>query len=222
MANANFVTGYYGGTGRNKILSQTLATGTETEFQLGNDASASQIAVVSMPVQTAILGSQSGSDLSVNPATLNAAFNRIGYFGDSNPPYNAQVFDSSHPFLLRVCGVITPASNAGNTFQLKAYLGATKAGTNICATGAITGFESSTTPGGFILEAQLIWDSTSGVLAGQYWWNINAPTPSYNTWKALSVASAAAVSNLTFCASAQWGNAAGGVVAVSEFTISQL
>lgn len=223
MAGSNVIAAYYGGTGRNQILSQTLASTTETEFKVGNDAaSTSIIAVLAIPGQSQILGSQTPIDQTANPAVLNAGFNQSGYFGDSNPPFNSGVFDSGKPFLLRIAGVATPASNAGNSLDIKVYLGATKSATKIADTGAVP--EASTTASkAFIVEAELIWSSLSGKLDGQFWFKVDGDSSTYVTWAALSgQGSAAAVANLQFCASATWGNAAGGVVAVSEFSISRL
>ena len=224
MSNVNLVTGYYGGTGRNQILSQTLASATETEFKIGNDAGANNvIAVLSMPLQSAIQGSFTPTDQTMNPAVLNGGFNRQGYPFDPNPPFNSGVFDNSKPFLVRVCGTLTPASNAGNTITIKLYLGTSKSGTNLAATSAVA--EATTTSNfGFILEAQLVWDSSSQAVRGQFWYTVGGTTPAYATWATLTNAGSAITSpsGLQFCATATWGNAVGGVVNVSEFSISQL
>lgn len=225
MAGPGVIAAYYGGTGRNAILSQTLASGTETEFSIGNDAgSTSVIAVLNMPSQTLIQGSQTPNDQTCNPAVLGSGFNRIGYYGDSMPPFNSGVFDNSKPFLVRICGVATPASNAANSLAVKLYLGTSKSGTNLATTGAVPQ-ATTTTATGFILEAQLKWDSTSQTVRGQFWFDMKGTSGTqYATWATLSNAgsSVAAVANLQFCASATWGNAVGGVCAVSEFSISQL
>jgi hypothetical protein len=225
MANVNIIAGYFGGTGRNQILSQTLAATTETEFKVGVDSGATTtIAVLSMPTQTQILGSQSPLDQTANPALSNSGFSRLSYFGDSNPPFNSGVFDNSKPFLVRIAGVATPASNAGNTLAVILYLGATKSGTALATTAAVPQ-ASTTTAKGFIMEAQLLWDSTSQAVTGQYWFSLPGTSGTvYSTWKTLAAAGSAVTSpaGLTFCASATWGNVAGGVVAVSEFSISQL
>jgi hypothetical protein len=224
MAGPNVIAAYFGGTGRNQILSQTLASTTETEFKLGNDtAVTTNIAVLSMPTQTAIQGSLTPSDTSMNPAVLNSGFSRSGYTFDQNPPFNSGSFDNAKPFLVRLAGVVTPASNAANTLTIILYLGTSKSGTAICTTGALTGMETSTEAGGFIMETQLIWDSTSGEGHGQFWYLLNGATPNYHVWAVNSAEfAAAAVANLQFCASATWGNAVGGVIAISEFSVSQL
>lgn len=224
MANANVVNVFYGGAGRNKIPAQTLATTTETEFQLGNDTSASQIAVLNMPTQSLLLGSQTAQDQTVNPALLNAGFNRVGFNNDSNPPFNAQVFDSCKPFYIRLAGTyanLTGLSSVSILFKL--YLGASKAGTAICATSAVANTSAVAAPAGFLLEAQLKWDSLSTAVRGQFWYDVSGTTPVYQTWATLtsSAGTAAAVANLQFCASATWGAVNGGTVNVSEFSIHQ-
>lgn len=228
MANSNVVAAFYGATGsnlRNKILPQTLATATETEFQLGNDASVSQIAVLSMPVQTQILGSQTPSDQTLNPATLNSGFNRIGYAGKPTPAYNSQVFDNCKPFLLRVCGTYAPLTGGNSdSITINLYLGTSKAGTLLSTTGAVANTNSTGSAFGFLMEAQLKWDSGSTAVRGQMWFDVasNSTNSTYGTWSALNSGTAAAVSNLQFCASAKWGDSNGGVTAVSEFSITQL
>lgn len=225
MPGTNVVTAFYGGTARNQILPQNLASGTETEFKIGNDAgTASVIAVLSMPLQTAIQGSLSPLDQSTNAALLDAGFTKQGYASVSNPPYNSGVFDNDKPFLVRLAGTIAPVSNAGNTFKTTLYLGTTKGGvalTNVSAAAQ----NASTAPFGFILEAQLHWDSLAQVVLGQYWYDFNGTTRTYNTWATTTnptTAAAAAVANIQFCATATWGNAVGGVTNVSEFSITQL
>lgn len=224
MAGSNVIAAYFGGTGRNQMLSQTLATVTETEFKVGTDANATTIAVLAMPGQTAILGGQSPLDQSSNSAILGSGFNQLGYYGDSNPPFNSGVFDSGKPFLVRIAGLATPASNAGNSLNVILYLGTTKGGTAIASTGAVP-LATTTTATNFLLEAQIKWDSTSTTVRGQFWFDMKGTSGTqYVTWAQLSSVSgtAAAVANLQFCASATWGNAVGGVAAVSEFSISRL
>lgn len=227
MAGPNVIAAYYGGTGRNTILSQTATGGAaEAEFKIGNDAALTTvIAVLSMPTQSLIQGSFTPNDQATNPAILNAGFNRTGYQFDSNPPYNSGMFDTSKPFLVRVAGVATPVSDASGALTIALYLGTTKAGTKIATTSAVT-LASSTTATGFLLEAQLKWDVTSTKVRGQFWWDCPGTTGTdYVTWAKLSsvAGTAAAVANLQFCATATWGGTtAGNVAAVSEFSVSQL
>lgn len=223
--NADTVVGYIGGTGRNQLASQTLAATTETEIQVNTDNGAGAIAVLQIPQQTDIAGS--GNPLYIEDnASLLSMGGRLGmrYQYAGRPGFNSASFDVGRPFLLRLAGLVTPASNAANTLTIKLYSGTSKAGTNIVTTGALTGTESSTAAGSFLLESQLVWDSTSGLLNGQFWYIVNAgATVSYHVWAVNSnPATVAAVASLKFCASITWGNAVGGVVAASEFSISQL
>lgn len=220
--NFNTVAGYIGGTGRNQIASQTLASTTETEFAINNDSGTS-VAVIAPPGQGDIIGSQTPLGVEANPAYLISRGRPAAPRGGTAPWFNSASFDVARPFKVRVAGVITPVSNAANTLTLKIYLGATKAGTAIASTGAMTGTQSSTQAGAFVFEALLVWDSVGQIIGGQQWWSVVAgATPNYNTWKALTAnPTGVTLANLKFCASAQWGNAVGGVIAVSEFSLSQ-
>lgn len=221
--NADTIVSYQGGTGRNQIGSQTLASTTETEFKVNQDAGANNaIAVLTMPQGTEIFGSASPQDPNANAAVLMSGNGRQwGRVPGTNAPYfNSASFDNGRPFIVRVCGLATPASNAGNTLTVKLYLGTSKSGTNIATTGAVPQ-ATTTTAKSFIMEAQCIWDSTSQAVTGQFWFQLAGTSgTTYSTWAALSNAgSSITLANLKFVASAQWGNAAGGVVAVSEFSI---
>jgi len=231
--NVNTIAAFYGsGTGnqaaatRNTIPSQVLAATTETEFQVYTDTSGTtNIAVLQVPQQTDIRGSGNPQSPSGNAALLGSPFASINTnHGPSRPYYASQQFDYGRPFLVRLCGVATPASNAANTLTLKIYSGTSKSGTNIVTTGALTGTESSTQAGAFIVETQLTWDSVGQILNGQFWYSVSAgATPSYHVWAANSAtATVTAVASLKFCATAAWGNAAGGTIAVSEFSINQM
>lgn len=225
MAGSNVIAAYYGGTGRNQILSQTLASGTETEFKLGNDsASTSLIAVLNMPTQTQILGAVNPIDQTANASVLNSGFNQSGYFGDSTPAYNSGVFDGSKPFLVRLAGTYTPLTGTSSvSIDFKLYLGATKAATKIADTGAVANTNAAGASFNFILEAQLSWSAASQAVRGQFWFDAGL-TGGYTTWAALSNpgASITSVSGLQFCASTTWGAVNGGTVAVSEFSLSRL
>lgn len=222
--NFSTFTGFIGGTGRNQVASQTLATATETEFKVNTDNGSGAIAVLSIPTGTGIGGSNNPLGPDVNQALLWQTGRQALPFGSARPSHNAQSFDFDRPFLIRLAGVITPASNAGNTYKTTLYLGSTKSGvalTNVTAAAQ----NASVAPFGFILEAQLHWDSSAQVVLGQYWYDFNGTTRQYSTWITTTnptTATAATVTSLNFCATSTWGNAVGGVSAVSEFSISQL
>lgn len=219
--NSNTVIAYRGGTGRNDIPVQTLATATETEFQLSTDTtSTTVIAVLTLPRQTNIFGSAKPIDPNRNRSQSGPLLGQFGAPGES-PWYTDETFDSAHPFLISLSGTIVPANNAANTLTLNIYNGTSKSGTAIATTGALTGTESTVTPFQFILQGQYIWDSASGLINGQQWWTVSGTSlVGYNTWK-VTPAAASVVLPLQFCASAKWGNAAGGVITVSEFRIDR-
>lgn len=222
--NFNTVSSYIGGTGRNQIASQTLAATTETELRVNTDNGTGAIAILTIPSGSGIGGSSSPQGVERNLASPYQT-GRLGVpRNTAQPSHNSSSFDVGRPFGIRVAGVVTPASNAGNTFTMIIYCGTSKSGTAICTTGATTGMESSTQAGSFIMETQLLWDSTSQILNGQFWWLINAGgTKSYHVWAQNSApATSIALAGLNFCVSVTWGNAAGGVVAASEFSFSQL
>lgn len=225
MAGVNVISAFYGGTARNSVLAQTLATATETEFKLGTDTATNPIAVLTMPAQTAIQGSYTPIDQSTNPAILNAGFNQQGYQFDSNPPYNSGRFDNCKPFLVRLCGTYTPLTGSSSTsIAFKVYLGTSKSGTNIATCGTVTNSDAAGGTYGFLIETQLKWDSTSQVLRGQQWYDVasNSTNSTYNTWKTLTAAgSSVTLATLQFCASTTWGATNGGTVNVSEFSLSQ-
>lgn len=215
--NQNTFAAYFGGTGRGQLASQTLASTTETEIHVNTNAS-SAIAVLNIPLQTSVIGSQSPFGVDENAALIGTP----SYLRNRTRPYFSTSSFEGRPFLLRLSGVATPASNAGNSLLFKLYQGASKAGEAICSTGAVP--EASTTAArAFIVEAQLIWSVSSGKLDGQFWFFVAGTSGTvYTTWAAATQTSAAAVSDLQFCAATTWGNAVGGVVAASEFSLSQL
>ena len=222
--NFNTISGFIGGTGRNQIKSQTLAATTETEFAVNTDtAGTTAIAVLSIPTGSGKGGTVNPLGPDVNQALLSATGRQGRPFNSPQPSHNSGSFDNGRMFSIRLAGLATPASNAANTLTLKIYSGTSKSGTNIVTTGALTGMETSTAAGAFVVETQLIWDSTSGIINGQFWYLLNGATPNYHVWAVNSaVTGAVTLANMSFCASAQWGNAAGGVIAVSEFSLSQL
>lgn len=211
------IAGFQGGTVVGQIASQTLASTTETEFQINQIASpaSSGIAILTIPQTGDILGSQSRYGVDDNQAN----------FARRNQPFPPTTlsFDKGRPFLIRVAGLATPASNAGNSLNIILYNGTTKGGTAIASTAAVPQ-ATTTIAKSFILEAECIWDSTSQTLDGQFWFAMKGTSGTrYATWAQLSnPGSGITAAKLQFVASATWANAAGGVVAVSEMSVSQL
>lgn len=222
--NADTIVSYFNGTGRGQIPTQVLAATTETEFQVNTDTSGTtSIAVLSIPLQADIRGSNSPMGVEANAALLGDGVGRgLMWSNQSRPYFNSGSFEG-RPFLIRVSGIATPASNGGNSVDIKLYLGTSKSGTKIADTGAVP--EATTTAArAFIMEYQGIWSAASGNLDGQFWFQVAGTSgTTYTTWAAGSAqGSAAAAANLQFCASMTWGNAAGGSTVVSEFSISKI
>ncbi len=220
---ANTIVSYSGGTLRNQIGSQTLASTVETEFKLNTDAGANtNIAILTMPQQGAIAGSFNPQDPTVNQAIMGGNYGaQYGRpLGSQGSGFNSNSFDGGVPFTIRVVGVATPASNGANSLNIILYQGTSKSGTAICSTAAVPQ-ATTTTAKSFILETECFWDSTSQVINGQFWFSLPGTSGTvYTTWaKNTNAPSSIAVANLTFVASATWGNAAGGVVAVREFSV---
>jgi len=222
--NSTVVVGYFGGTKTGQILPQTLATATETEVKIGTDTNATTIAVLSIPTQSLIQGSTTPLDISTNSAALDGGFNRYSYPGTPIPAFPNTAFDSSRPFLVRVCGTYTPLTGSSSvSWAPKIYLGTSKAGTALVSPAAVANTNAAGATYGFLAEAVLFWDSTSQAVRGRYDLNANGTTPVESGWVTLTNNGASVTTNasLQFCFSVTWGAANGGTTTVSEFSISQ-
>lgn len=229
--NANTVLGFVGGTGRNQIGLQTLASTTETEFKINTDNAAGAIAVLTVPQGNEILGASNPLNPNANAAVLGpdrgSQFGRG--LGEGAPWFSNTAFDFSKGglgFRIRLSGYGTAAANGANTLLLKIYSGSTKSGTVIAnnSTGLATASAASLN---FVFEVDLQWDSVQQVLNGTQRYAITyngsgtgAGTTAFSAGAIIpNFASVTALSGLTFCASAQWGNAVGGTIQVNEFVL---
>jgi hypothetical protein len=229
--NSNTIVGFNGGTGRNQIGLQTLASVTETEFKVNQDAGANNaIAVLTVPQGTEILGSSNPLNPCANAAILGA--DRGSQFGrglgEQAPYFCNTVYDMAKfglGFKIRLSAFYTAVANAGNTLQIKIYSGSTKGGTVIAQNTAVA--TASAASGSFIFEVRLQWNSTTQVLVGNqnFSFDYNG-TQVANGFSAGAVltnaASVTSVAGLTFCATATWGNAVGGTVQVNEFVMEAM
>lgn len=223
--NSNVVAGYFGGTKTGQILPQTLATATETEVKIVTDDGTNPIAVLSIPTQSRIQGSQTPLDLSTNSAGLDSGFAKYSYPGSSIPTYPNTSFDSSRPFSVRVAGTYTPLTGTSSvSWRPILYLGTTKAGTGIAAPAATANTNAAGATFGFMLETVLFWDSTSQAVRGRYDSNVGGTTATESGWVTLTANGAGVVTNasLQFVFSVTWGAANGGTTNVSEFSIHQM
>ena len=225
--NANTVLGFFGGTGRNQIGSQVLASTTETEFKVNQDAGANNaIAVITIPQGNEILGASNPLNPNANAAILGqdrgSQYGRG--LGETAPWYTNTAFDLGKfgaRFRIRLQGFATAVANAANSFTLKVYSGTSKAGTAI---GTITGATASAASLSFNFNLDLQWDSTQQVVCGMQYGQLiyNGTSLTFNAGTAATPATVASLASLNFCATVTWGNAVGGTTQCNEFVVESL
>lgn len=226
MANVNTIQAFIGGTKRNQIPSLVLAATTETALPVNTDAGTTS-ALLAVPLQTAILGSSNGMGPNGNAAILVPPGGSINSIPDGiNAPYfNSSSFDSGRPFTLRLCGIGSAVANAGNTLTIKIYQGTNTAiGSDTAFTTAISALATATAANlRFDISVRCQWDSTSntltGVLSGSTLYNGTAAL--LTTATATVLTSLTTPSTLSFLPSITWGNAVGGTINVSEWSLEQ-
>jgi hypothetical protein len=232
--NSDTFAAYQGGTGRNALLSQTLASTTETAIALGNDSGSTTLAaVLPVPQQTGIVGISNPLDYNANSATLSSGLgNAGGYIQRTRPYFQSGSFDADHPFRYRWVGRGSAVANAGNTLTLRVYQGVTPQATtggvigtagNIVATTAAIATASSANLS-FLIEVTMAWDSTQQLLHGWFLTSVlynNVTT--FTTSSALSHnTSVTTAAGLSFFPTVQWGNAVGGTIVSTETAMEQV
>lgn len=225
--NINTITGFIGGTKRNQIPSQALAAVTETAISLNTDTGTTS-ALLALPLQNAILGSTNGLGVNGNPAILVPPFGPGNNIPDgvNSPYFNSSSFDSGRPFTLRLFGTGSAAANAGNTLTVKIYQGTSATiGSDTAFVTAISALATASAANlRFDISVRCQWDSTSntltGVLSGSTLYNGTAAL--LTTATATVLTSLTAPSVLSFLPSITWGNAVGGTINVSEWSIDQI
>jgi hypothetical protein len=222
--NANTIVSYQGGTGRNQILSQTLATATETLFLVGTDTGTAT-AILTVP-SGGVTGASAPLDPNANSSITGNDYGR--QYGRPNgtaaPWYSSTSFDLGRPFKVRIIGTGTAAANAGNTLIINLYAGTTVTSGNLVATTGAALATVSAAPLSFFVEAELEWSLALTSLTGSQTANLNYNgTQQYTVPKAAAnVVTITTAAGLQFVASAKWGNAVGGTIAVTEFSIEQV
>ena len=224
MANVNTFAAFFGGTGRNQILSQTLATATATALQVGTDSGTPATAVLVVPTQSAILGGISPLSPNVNQALLNAAVIAGSFPSYPDPPFNSGSFNG-RAFKIRWAGTGSAAANAGNTLTFtltqgtSATIGSDKA---IGASAAIA--TASAANLNFAIEATVVWDVTSGYINsdGRIVGSYNGTTINGAFTGTTQTGLTTYATALTFVPFITWGNAVGGVITTTEFSAEQL
>lgn len=206
----------------------TIGTTTRTAATLVNG----NVAVLSVPQQTDIRGSQAPMDPNANNAITLDQLGRAGqYRGQNRPYFNSASFDNGRPFRLRLVGTINVgATQTVKTVNIVLYQGTSA--TLGSDSALYTSTQGSSTIGSsavgvaaghynFIVEACLIWDSTSQSLVTTECWSAVAGNYIARAVGS-SIASVASPSALTFLPAYEFGlaNAANNVV-FTEFSIEQ-
>ena len=228
--NSNTIVGYIGGTKRNQIPSLVLAAVTETAIPLNTDTGTTS-AIVAIPQFNAVVGSSTPLGPNANASILQPIGGGIvklngGQAGTEAPWFGSSAFDGSRPFQIRLIGTGSAAANAGNTLTVKIYQGtsATIGSDTLISTPLNAVATASAANLRFYIEVTGYWDSTNqalnGVLSGNY--TYNGTTTLITAAGTTQVSSLTSTSSLSFLASITWGNAVGGTINVSEFSISQL
>lgn len=228
--NANTILGYRGGTLRNQIGSLALATTTETAFKLNTDDGLGATAVLTVPSQTAILGSHNPLNPAANAAIQGPAYGRI--FGSPHgvqKPFFTSDYFSGRPFQVRMSGVGNAGANAAQTVLADLTLGTSATvGSNVIL--ATTGAALMTVAGGafsFSIVADLLWDLTTQIVGGYFSAAIiyTSKAASQVTAQAIltnfgtAIASSASLSFVPFI---KFGNAAASTAQLTEFAIDEI
>jgi hypothetical protein len=224
--NVNTIAGYINGTKRNQIQTLTLASTVETALPLTTDTGTTS-AILAVPQQTAILGSSNGLGPNGNAAILVPPYGVGNNIPDGvNAPYfNSSSFDLGRPFTIKLIGTGSAAANAGNTLTIKIYQGtsATLGSNTLFATPMSAIATASAANLRFYLSLTCFWDSTTQILtaqqSGSYLYNGTNTLISATAVTALTGVTTS--SALSFVPSVTWGNAVGGVISVSEFSLEQ-
>lgn len=227
--NANTILGFGAGTTRNKIPALTVATTTETAFSVTTDTGTT-VAVLSLPLQTGVVGSSNPQGVNGNPAILGGAFGaqQGPAYAQNRPYFNSDSFNGL-PFRVRLSGKFT-SGVATNDLKISLYLGnsATLGSDSVISAALTTGTSGNfgAVSGHFSVSYLLTWDSTTGKVDGVLEDGFISPSGVATTaiaTTAATQAAAAAASNLQFVATAKWNAAnAANTVQVTDFSLEMV
>lgn len=201
-----------------QLQSLTGSTTSEQLFQM-NSAN-NTTAVVSIPSQAGIVGAVTPFDPNANPAvTQNYPGGLVGRSGSR--PYFTSTSFLGRGFRVRAMGYINnlAATTNAQTTTVKITLGNAVSSTKVLASVAsATNFAS----GSFNIDANLNWDSTSGIVCGSEGGYIGTTVVTSATLTNAGVA-AAAYTNLVFCCSVVFAtSSASSTATLVEFSIEQI
>lgn len=221
MANQDTIVALFGpGTGVGQVLPLTLASTTETAFSAGTNAG-NALALLVVPVATTgLVGSSRPIEFNKSGAISSQSYGRKVAVGSAPPYFNASTFDGARPFRIVVAGTCTLAAGTGNTIAINLYQGTSATlGSDTKIAGLTAGGAPSTTVS-FYLSCTVAWNSTTQALVG-----------TQNGFVGTTISASAALTNsatvttaagLSFVLSGVFGNAGGGTINVSEWSIEQI
>lgn len=224
--NANTFKNVTGGTLRGQIAPLVLAATTETALVVNTNAGTTTL-FMTAPTGAGIAGADSPLSPDINPAKLVSGGRLYGPpFGSSRPVFSSTSFDFGKPFKLRLVGTGSAAANAGNTLTIKFYQGTSATlGSDTALVTPISAVATATAANlNFEIEVTCFWDSTSGYLSCYYTKNLvyNGTQTSTAQTAGAVITGITSVANLSFLVSVAWGNAVGGTIAISEFSMDQV
>lgn len=220
--NFNSFTGLVGGTKRNQIPLQTLAATTETAFVVNTDSGTPTTAFLAIPRGNGIAGSGNPLNPDTNAALLQQ--NPSGLViprGISRPEFNSTSFDG-RPFRIRLYGVGTAVAAGSNNPTITLYQGTS---TTLGSDQSLVAQAFTVATGGsfnFLIQATMLWDSTSQLLAGFVESNLGFGSGTYTANAKTTVRTVTSLANMSFLASTTWGAANGGTIQLNEFSIERV
>ena len=233
MANQNTISVYSNfnpstsGSLRGVLQPLAVTTAVETVFTVGTDTAGTYVpAVLSIPLQSANLGSANGSVVGSNPAVLVGQYGAYSNIPNNlGRPYFSSDSFNGRAFKVRAQGIFT-SGVASNDLQIALYQGSSgTVASDHLVTSITTGTAANfgAVSGHFLLEALLIWDVTSGKIDGILENGVIAPsavTPTFTTPAYITQVAAAAASNIQFVLTGKWNASnAGNKLTLTEFAI---
>jgi|SRR5882762_3322493 len=227
--NTNTVCGYKSGVIRDQIPVLSGIGITETIFSVKTDTGI-RPAVIAVPLQNAVVGSSASLQSATNSAILVPRLGSASTINGNNAPYyDSGSFDGS-PFFLRASGTFT-SGVAANDLKIGLYLGSSAtigSDTAISSVSTGTGGAFGVVSGHFLIEAYLLWDSTTARLDGTISGFIatvgGLPIPFPSTQPVYTTqVTAATPANLQFVLSGKWNATnANNVIQIKEFSLEKV
>jgi len=241
-----FASAVYGSKRNNLATVSAITSGSASSgvFQTVTDSGTNLPFFISLPLQTAVIGSNGPIDVNENPAVLGGNLGRPGQdYRGARPYFSSSSFDG-HPFSIQIQGrytIGTLAVTAAPTitvYQATAAQMATAMAAGLSGNAALVSAAKSVfaVPGtttaatgtyDFFCNASMFWDSTAAIVGGEFWGIHYGPayntTPTYTTRAYTTGLSVSAYSDLNFFATMSFTGSTSVVgVTPTEFSLSAL